>query len=136
MNENKRHIGLSDILLLVLSVAFLIGSRTVFLPCGAQEDGSWMTCHWAGQAVSGLAAVLVVLAVLHILLSDARIKTGLSVAVLPVAVLTILIPGTLIPLCMMDTMRCHAVMRPAATVFSVLIIGAAALDVVLQRKRR
>lgn len=136
MNENKRNIGPSDILLLALSIVFLIGSRTVFLPCEAQEDGSWMTCHWAGQAVSGLAAVLVVLAVLHILLADARIKTGLSVAVLPVAVLTILAPGTLIHLCMMDTMRCHAVMRPAATVFSVLIIGAAALDVVLQRKRR
>lgn len=133
--NGKRNIAISDILLLVLSIAFLIGSRTVFLPCAAQEDGSWMTCHWAGEAVSGLAAVMVVIALLHIIISDAKIKIGLSLAMIPVAILTILVPGTLVHLCMMDTMRCRAVMRPAATVFSVLIIGAAVLDVVVNRKK-
>ena len=46
------------ILLFVFSVVELIGIRTFFAPCGPKEDGSWMSCHWAGQAVTGTAAVL------------------------------------------------------------------------------
>ena len=63
MKQNDRRIGVSDILLFVFSVVELIGIRTFFAPCGPKEDGSWMSCHWAGQAVTGTAAVLVVLAI-------------------------------------------------------------------------
>ena len=133
MKEKKGTIAVCDVLLLVLSAVFLAGSRSAFLPCEAQEDGSWMSCHWAGQMVSGLAAVMVVIAILHFFMADGKVKAGLSLALIPVAVLTILTPGVLIHLCMMDTMRCHAVMRPAATVFSVLIILVAVIDLLLQR---
>ena len=58
--------GPVDVLLAVFSVAYLVGVRTVFLPCGPKEDGSWMNCHWAGQAVTGVAVCLVILSIAHL----------------------------------------------------------------------
>ena len=56
-----------DILLPLLALAFFLGLLFVFGPCGTKEDGGWMTCHWAGQALRGLAGVLLVIALLHLL---------------------------------------------------------------------
>ena len=41
---------------------------------------------------------------------------------IPVSFLIIVLPGRLIPLCMMETMRCHVIMQPAVTVIAVLNI--------------
>ena len=95
-----------------------------------------MTCHWAGQAVTGVAALLAVLATVRFFLADSRAKLGLDLAVIPTAMLAALIPGRLINLCMMHDMRCRAVMRPAVIVFSVLLIAAALVDLLMQRKKK
>ena len=42
-----------DFLLSVLALALLLGLLFVFGPCAPREDGGWMTCHWAGQALKG-----------------------------------------------------------------------------------
>lgn len=135
MEKQKRKIKISDITFLVVSAIFFIGSLTFFQPCEPMEDGGWMTCHWAGQAVAGIAAVLLVISILHIVVSNAQMKSGLSMAAIPMAVLAAIIPGHLINLCMMDTMRCHAVMTPGTIVMSVLVIAAAVFDIVVNRKR-
>ena len=51
-------------------------------------------------------------------------------------VLALLIPGKLIGLCMMASMRCRSLMAPAVTVFSVLLLALALLDLLYQRKRK
>lgn len=135
MEKQKRKIKISDITFLVVSAIFFIGSLTFFQPCEPMEDGGWMTCHWAGQAVAGIAAVLLVISILHIVVSNAQMKSGLSMATIPMAVLAAIIPGHLINLCMMDTMRCHAVMTPGTIVMSVLVIATAVFDIVVNRKR-
>ena len=135
MENKKINIGVSDIILLVLSAVFMIGIRTFFASCGPKDDGSWMTCHWAGQAVTGIAAVLLVIAIIHMFVPNAKIKQGLSLAVIPAALLSAILPGNLIGLCMMNTMRCHSVMHPAVIVVSVLMIAAAVLDLIMQRKK-
>ena len=136
MEKRNRSIGVSDIILLVLSVVFLIGILTFFAPCSPRDDGSWMTCHWAGQAVTGIAAVLLVISVIHLVVKDAKVKQGLALAMIPVALFSIILPGNMIDLCMMDTMRCRSVMRPATLIVSVLVIVSAAFDLILQRKKR
>ena len=136
MEKRNRSIGVSDIILLVLSVVFLIGILTFFAPCSPRDDGSWMTCHWAGQAVTGIAAVLLVISVIHLVVKDAKVKQGLALAMIPVALFSIILPGNMIGLCMMDTMRCRSVMRPATLIVSVLVIVSAAFDLILQRKKR
>ncbi|MBR1864891.1 MAG: DUF4418 family protein [Lachnospiraceae bacterium] len=135
MEKQKHKIGISDILLLVVSIIFFVGILTFFKPCGPMDDGNWMTCHWAGNAIAGASVVLLIIAILHILIPDARIKIGLSIAVIPIAALAAVIPGHLINLCMMETMRCHAVMTPATIVMAAFMIAAAAFDILVNRKK-
>ena len=105
--------------LLIFSVLIVIGSQSFLKPC-VHEDGSFGPCHWAGQALLGLGCVLGVMAALA--LAVRRAGFGLFLGALPVCVLGILTPGTLIDLCHMSTMRCRMVMQPA-----MIILFAAAL---------
>lgn len=131
----KQKINGFDVILFALSAVLLLGVLTVFAPCGAKKDGGWMTCHWAGNAVAGAAAVLTALAVMRIFAKDGKAQSWLSAAMLPTALLAALIPGRLIALCMMPSMRCRAVMSPAVTVLSVLIIAIAAMDIAFRRRK-
>jgi len=131
----KLKIGIMDGVVLLASVLFLLGILFWFTPCGPKEDGSWMMCHHAGTAVTGIAVVLFLLAVLHFLMPSAKTKLGLAMASLLVAVLAYLIPGKLHPLCMMDTMRCHTVMVPGVTVSVIILVVVYAVDIFMQCKR-
>ena len=105
--------------LLILSVLIVIGSQSFLKPC-VHEDGNFGPCHWAGQALLGLGCALGVMAALALAVRQAGF--GLFLGALPVCVLGILTPGTLIDLCHMSTMRCRMVMQPA-----MIILFAAAL---------
>lgn len=131
----KLKVGVMDGVVILSSVLFLLGVLFVFTPCGPKEDGSWMMCHHASTAVTGIAVVLVILAVLHLLMPNAKTKLGLAMGSLPVAVLAYLIPGRLHPLCMMDTMRCHTVMVPGVTVSVIVLAVIYAADIFMQYKR-
>ena len=131
MEHNHPRVRVSDLLLLVFSAVELAGVRTFFAPCGPKEDGSWMSCHWAGQAVTGAAVVLVVLALIHLAVRSPEMKLGLDVGLLAAAVYIALVPGRLIGLCMMPDMRCHQLMTPGVTVCSVLALAAAVADAAL-----
>ena len=135
--KNRKRIGAGDFLLLLLSVVFAVGIRSFFAPCGLKEDGSWMSCHWAGQTVAGAAGVLILLSVIHLFVRDGRIKQGLDAAVILVALNTMLIPNHQVTLCMMPDMRCHRIMTPAVMICSILLAITAVLDgIYRQRVRR
>ena len=134
MNHEKRRFGITDVLLLVLNLIFFVGIQTVFAPCEARPDSSWMTCHWAGQALIGIAAALLAIAGMHLVIPRAQVKIGLSLAVIPVSVLAFAVPDHLIDLCMMETMHCHTVMEPAVTVLSLLNVLLAAADIYVYQK--
>lgn len=131
----QKKIGLGDIAFVVFSLVFLVGITTFFAPCGPKEDGSWMNCHWAGNALIGLSAVLVVLSLVHIFV-PAQVKIGIDSAAFLIAVLAIVLPGNLIKLCGMHTMKCHTLTRPATIIVSAFIILSVALDIFLQTKKR
>ena len=134
MNEKKRRTGVTDRLLVLLNLGFLVGMQGVLAPCEMRPDGSWMNCHWAGEALTGIAAVLTVIALMHIVIPRAHIKCGLSLAILPLSVFALILPDHLIDLCMMEHMRCHTVMTPAVTVISLVNILLAAVDIYVYRK--
>lgn len=109
-------------ILLMISLVIIIGSQSFLSPC-VHEDGSFGTCHWAGQALLGLGCVVGVLAILSLCVQKARLGAYLSA--LPVCGLGILTPGTLIDLCHMSTMRCRMVMQPAMIIlFSAALLCA------------
>ena len=101
MNSQKKGIGVCPLLQIVLNAIFFVGIQTIFAPCEPHEDGTWMTCHWAGEALLGIAAVMLVMSLLHLLPLRTGMKEGLVFAMIPVSFLIIVLPGRLIPLCMM-----------------------------------
>ena len=116
-----------------LALVAAIGSFTFLGPC-VHEDGSFGACHWAGRALCGESAALLVMAVLAIAVK--RHRGGIYLSMLPACVLGILTPGTLISLCGMSTMRCRAVMQPAMIIlFSAMLICSAA-GTLLELKKR
>ena len=124
------------ICLLVLSAAALLGTHFLFHACGPKEDGSYMTCHYAQSASEGTAAVLAVLALLLLISKSRSAMKAYAAAMVPVSVLMILIPNTLIPLCMMPDMRCRSVMRPAVLVIGILILLISAVLALVPAKER
>ena len=106
---------------LLLSAVIAVGSVSFLGPC-VHEDGSFGPCHWAGQAMLGIGLLLAVLSLTALLAKDGRLRAGLLFAAAAAAVLGIFVPGTLIGLCGMATMRCRAVMRPGSIVCAVLMI--------------
>lgn len=134
MEKKNNRVGVWDIVLPALALILFAGLLTFLKPCGPKDDGSWMTCHWAGQALRGVAGAMLALAVVRLFVPGG-VKLGLDIGMAALAVLSLCVPGHLIGLCMMDTMRCHAVMTPGVTVLSILVIAAAAADMILQRKK-
>lgn len=96
-----------------------------------------MLCHWAQHAVTGTGAVLVILYILCMIAKDRKVKAAFITAGIPVAILAMLFPDVLISMCMSDTMRCQAVMRPAVLAVggAILLITAVALPVNLKKER-
>ena len=132
----KGRIRATDIALLIIGLLFLAGTKTVFGPCGPKEDGSFMTCHWAGQALFGIACVLALLAVLHLVIASRGVRLGLDIAIAALAVLVWWLPGNLISLCMMPSMHCRMTMKPGSMVFAALFLIAAAADLIIGREQR
>ena len=75
-------------LILILALLAAIGSQGFLGPC-VHEDGGFGACHWAGQALLGVGGLLAALALMALVLKAHR--TGLYLAMLPAALLGILI---------------------------------------------
>ncbi len=121
------------VILLALSLIIAIGSQTFLSPC-VHEDGSFGACHWAGRALLGLGCGLGMISVISLCVNRARFGAYLSA--LPVCVLGVLTPGTLMDLCRMSTMRCRMVMQPAMIIlFSISLICALTGAILTARKQ-
>ena len=131
----KRKLNATDIVLLVLHAVFFAGMLTLLGPCGPTEDGGWMNCHWAGQAVTALAAALLAMGVLRLFVRPA-VRVGIDLSVIAVSGAALCVPGHLISLCMMPQMRCRAVMSPSVTVLSILTMAAAAADIAWKTRKQ
>ncbi len=82
----------------------------------------------------GLGCAVGVLAALSLCVERARL--GVYLSILPVCVLGILTPGTLLDLCRMSTMRCRMVMQPAMIIlFSTALLCALTGAVLTARKK-
>ena len=115
---------ITEIILLALCAVLCIGVKTFFSACDHMtEQNTYMPCHWAEQAVFAAAAALTVSALIVLLIPDPKAKAGAALGMIPLAVITMLIPNVFINLCMKTDMQCHAVMRPAVMIIS----GAAAV---------
>lgn len=132
VNMRKKQIAVTVTggIMLLCSLLLFVGIITFFAPCGPKEDGSYMACHWFGQAVMGTSAVLSVLSVLHLIFPQ-DIKLGLGMAMTACSALTVALANGLMGTCMMESMTCNAVTKPAVTVIGGLLIIVSVIDIVL-----
>ena len=119
---NKRKIEPIGIVLIVACGILAIGVKTFFSACEVTEEHT-MSCHWAEQAVFGVSIVLLIQACCAVFMGlDApNIRKGISISMVPTAILAVIIPGHLIDLCMMDTMQCRTTMRPSVMMLGFII---------------
>ena len=105
----------------VLSFLLSIGTFFVFHACEIKEDGTWMHCHEAQNAVVIGGLVLAILLTVTACLRNKSAKVVLGSLSVIGAVIIFLIPGTLISMCMMRSMRCYTVMQPFTRILSSVI---------------
>ena len=128
VNKSRCKISLTDLAVLLIAILFLIGIHTWFRSCEPMESGAYMTCHWAEQAVSAVALLAVCLAAVHLCVPAEAVKLGMDLSLFGIALLSAFLPKQVIRLCMMDSMRCNATMKPWVIVFALLLMAAAAGD--------
>ncbi len=109
-------------LLLALSLFLVFGTLFLFHACGAKDDGTFMHCHDAQTAVVITGAVLAAMSLALLAIPNRIVKIVLSAAAVMVSVLAMLLPGTLISMCMMAEMRCRSLMQPCVIAVSAAIL--------------
>lgn len=123
--------NLFSVVLLALAIVIAIGSLTVLGPC-VHEDGSEAPCSNSGRAILMDGCLLAALALIIILVHVKRIRIVLFVLALCASVMGVMLPGTLLPLCRMDTMHCRSVMQPAMIILFVISIIASVAGIVIE----
>lgn len=119
----------------ILSLILLIGTLTVFRACGPKEDGTWMHCHSAQNDIVIAAAILFVVFAAAAVIKNKMISGVFYIVGIAGSLIVILIPGILVHMCMMDTMRCYEFMQPFARVMGVLLILSAVINLLLANRK-
>ena len=114
------------IIVAVLAVVLVIGVLTFAGPC-VHDDGSTSVCHTAQVAIIAGGIAVAVLAIVSIAIGNSKAAGAASLVAAACGVFVALAPGTLFPLCMMVTMRCHLVMQPFAQFLGVAIAAVSAI---------
>ena len=114
-------IAVLTVILLVLAVIIAVGSVTVLGPC-VHEDGSEAPCTGTGRAILADGILLAVLSVFLLFIKAPKMRLILFMITAVAALAGILMPGTLLPVCKMDTMHCRMVMQPAIIILFALAL--------------
>ena len=71
---------ITDILLFLASAFFCTGTKFIFHACGKKDDGSYMACHWAEQAVFAIGISIVIISLLVLFIKNRKFKAGAAAA--------------------------------------------------------
>ncbi len=107
----------------VASLLLALGVATVFSACGAKDDGTWMRCHAAQDAVMWVAVGMTAVLAAAALARRGAVRAVLYALGAIGSVAAFLVPGTVMPMCMMQTMRCYEVMQPFARIMAVVVFA-------------
>ena len=127
--------NLFAILLMIFAAVIAVGSVTVLGPC-VHPDGSAGPCADTGKALLIDGCVTAILAILITMVNRRGLRMALFAAALCAAVIGILLPGVLMPLCKMDTMHCRAVMQPSMIILSGAAAVSALIGIIAERSRK
>ena len=116
---------------LVFALSLSAGVMTGFRACSAKEDGSFMHCHDVQMDVFWIGVVLSILAFVSILTKSRILIMGINGLSILLALGAFFLPGRIMTMCLMETMRCYTLMKPYVSVMSLLIIACSLAQLVL-----
>ena len=129
----KRKPTVLCIIVLILAVLLAVGAATFAGPC-VHDDGTVAACHNAGMALIGLGIAAMVVSILRLFLPRNTANGILAGIAGVLGLLAAILPGTALPLCMMETMRCQSIMHPYALVLGILIFILASIDAIVMHR--
>ena len=118
------------------SLLLFLGSFTVFAACGIKEDGSWMRCHSAQTMVTIFAAVLSACLLLQAFTRQKALRVVLNGIGIAGSAIIFLLPGKLMPMCMMHTMHCYTLFQPFVRIMAVLVACSCLIQVIQATRER
>ena len=130
----KKKFSASALVRAALGLLLSIGMFTFLGPC-AHMDGGFASCHWAGQMLAGLGIGLTVQALISLFVRSGKTREGISLSMIPVSLLAALVPGGIIPLCSIASMRCNMIMKPASILIAALIALLSLADAIAAHRR-
>ena len=134
INRDKFKFSITELLMLIVSIILLAGSRTWFSVCPVMSE-MIMACHWAGEVLKAVSIFLAAASVVHILIHDQKIKLGMDIPFLGICLMTAFVPGGIINLCQSEDMACRQSTKPWTIIlcaaFTVIILA----DVILYASR-
>ena len=118
MSEGRKF-PIASLVATIVALVLAIGVMTVFTACGPKEDGTWMHCHDVQMAIAACGAIMTVALAAATFIKAKGARIALYVVAVIVCIVVLALPSVM-PMCGMDTMRCHAVMAPAARITAVI----------------
>ena len=132
-----RRLTIPVVILAVLPAALLASLLSWAAPCGIHDDGTMSPCFMTSRFLLVLAAALFLLGLVRATrLPLSRRALAADTMFMAGGAAIALLPGNFLPLCMMETMRCHTLMRPAALIFGIAIAVVGLIDYVLIHRER
>ena len=130
MNKNK----IFGILFIIFGVLLFLTPGTLAPTCPAMDDGTFMKCHWMGQAIKGVGGVMTVLGLIYTAIScKKQMFFALAISNVIVGIYAILLPAKLIGGCMKPEMACRAKTMPMIYILAGLYIVLSIVAIFLNR---
>lgn len=126
---------IKKILILVTEIVFAAGVKTVFSGCGPMENGMYMACHTAENILFGIALFNIVLAAVSLFVKNRKINIVIGAVIAVSSLAAALLPGNVLHLCMMKTMRCQSIMKTFAISINGLGLIIAGAGIVLDTRK-
>lgn len=107
------------IMVTMLTALTCCGIHTFASPCAAVREG--MHCVGARDTITKVLVVMLVTSVMGFVnLKPVRLISAMATSIL--SLVTLLLPGTILPLCMITRMRCYTHMQPFVRVMMTITL--------------
>lgn len=100
---------------IAIAILLIAGVLNFAGPC-VHDDGSIPACAQASWGIIGGGVFLLGAALAQLVVETRTARIICAIVCASLGVFIVLVPGTLLPLCMMETMHCQAVMKPFAQI--------------------
>lgn len=105
----------------LLSLLLAIGTATIFRACPSAEDGTWMHCHEVQTIIIMIASAMTVMLAGAMFTNNKTYHRVVYVACTIAAAVIVFLPGIIMSMCMMRSMRCYTHMQPYARIMGGII---------------